>query len=183
LLALAEAPTTIFVAFAGQKVWALGVTMSGLLSATLAISWSLTAIGVAHMRRLPTRAHILPAPLIMAAGLALHVFALSTQALPLAALAQALIGASLGFSWARLCEHVMETASDAERDFAVAAMPTLLVAGSSIGAALAGSLASAVGLDASASAGDIAVSLAPVFVVATLVALATTWVAARAARG
>lgn len=183
LLALAEAPTTIFVAFAGQKVWALGVTMSGLLSATLAISWSLTAIGVAHMRRLPTRAHILPAPLIMATGLALHVVALSTQALPLAVVAQALIGVSLGFSWARLCEHVMETASDAERDFAVAAMPTLLVAGSAIGAALAGSLANAVGLDVSASAGDIAVSLAPVFGAATLVALATTWVASRAARG
>lgn len=183
LMAFSESPTAVFVAFAGQKVWGLGVTLSGLLSATLAISWSFTAIAVAHMPRWRAGAHIWPAPLIMAAGLALHVVGFSLQALPAAIAAQMLIGVSFGFSWARLCEHVMETAPEAERDFAVAAMPTLLVAGMSVGAALVGSFAGALGLDATAPAADIAKTLVPVFAVASLAALATSWVAARAARG
>ncbi|MBI1210983.1 MAG: MFS transporter [Alphaproteobacteria bacterium] len=181
LMALVEAPTVIFIAFAGQRIWGLGVTLSGLLSAVLAISWSLTAIGVAHMPRLSARSHIWPAPMIMALGLSLHVAAFALQSLVAAVAAQMLIGISFGFSWARLCEHVMETASDGERDFAVAAMPTLLVAGSSIGAALAGSFAAMLGLDAARSTFDIARSLAPVFAVAAAAAVATVWVSRRAA--
>ncbi len=181
LMALAEAPTVIFVAFAGQKIWALGVTQSGFLTAVLAISWSLTAIGVAHMPRWSTRAHVWPAPLIMAGGLALHVVGFASQWLAVVVAGQMLVGASFGFSWARLCQHVMETAPEGQRDFAVAAMPTLLVAGSSIGAALAGSFAAALGLDATRPAGEIAAVLVPVFAVAALIALATTWVSRRAA--
>src|SRR4029079_17263995 len=173
LLAMVEAPTVIFVAFAGQRVWSLSVMESGLLSAVLAISWSFTAIGVAHMPRWSAHAHIWPAPLIMAAGLALHVLGFATQQLAAAIGAQILIGISLGFSWARLCEHVMESAPEGERDFAVAAMPTLLVAGSSIGAALAGSFAAALGLDAARTPSQIAAVLVPVFAVSTAAALAT----------
>ncbi len=181
LLALVESPTAIFVAFAGQKIWGLGVTASGVLAAVLAISWSLTAIGVAHMPRWSAHSHIWPAPLIMAAGLALHVVGFSYQLLPAAVGGQMLVGISLGFSWARLCEHVMEAAPITERDFAVAAMPTLLVAGSSIGAALAGSFATSLGLSAALTPAEIAAVLAPVFAVATVAALATVLVSRRAA--
>jgi predicted MFS family arabinose efflux permease len=103
------------------------------------------------------------------------------QSLPAAVAAQILIGVSFGFSWARLCEHVMEVAPEGERDFAVAVMPTLLVAGTSVGAALAGSFAAWLGLEAGLSPPQISMTLVPVFAVAAVAALATTWVSWRAA--
>jgi MFS family permease len=180
LMSLAEAPSVVYAAFAGQKVWALGVAESGFLAATVAILWSATAIVVAHLPRLRTSFYVTPAPLILAAGLALHTAALGAGLLAAAIAGQILIGAGFGLCWARLCERIMETAPTSERDFAVGALPTIQFAGLSIGAALCGSAASWLGLAADHPPSELSGALVPVFGAAALLAAATTWVARRA---
>jgi hypothetical protein len=180
-MCLAESSTVVYVAFAGQTLWSLSVIEAGFLTAVVAITWSLTAIGVAHMPRLPTWAHVMPAPLIMASGLALFVAALIGGSLIAAVVSQVLIGASFGYSWARLCEHIMEVAPSEERDFAAAALPTIQFAGLSIGAALWGTVATWSGLEAHQAPGDIIPALVPVFAAAAVLAALATLVARRAA--
>ena len=132
------------------------------------------------MLRWTTRAHVWPAPLILTAGLGLTVIALSSGSLAAAIAGQILIGASFGFSWARLCEHIMEEAPVGERDFAVGALPTIQFAGISIGAALAGTIAGWAGIEAGQPAADISAALVPVFVSAAALAAGATYVARRA---
>jgi len=180
-MCLAEASTVVYVAYAGQALWSLGVIESGFLAAVVAITWSLTAIGVAHMPRLSTWVHVVPAPLVLAFGLALFAGALVTGSLIAAVLSQILIGGSFGFSWARLCEHIMEVTPEQERDFAAGAIPTIQFAGLSIGAALWGTAAAWFGLEAHQAAGDLVAALVPVFGSASLLAAVATVTARRAA--
>jgi MFS family permease len=181
LMCLAEASTIVYVAYVGQALWSLSVVESGFLAAVVAITWSLTAIGVAHMPRLSTWMHVLPAPLALALGLGLFVAAMVSGSIVAAVLSQILIGASFGFSWARLCEHIMEVAPDHERDFAAGAIPTIQFAGLSIGAALWGTAAAWFGLEAHQAASGVVRALVPVFVAAAVLAAAATLVARRAA--
>jgi MFS family permease len=181
LMCLAEASTIVYVAFVGQVLWSLSVVESGFLAAVVAITWSLTAIGVAHMPRLATWMHVVPAPLLLALGLGLFVVALVGGSIVVAVASQILIGGSFGFSWARLCEHIMEVAPDHERDFAAGAIPTIQFAGLSIGAALWGTAAAWFGLEAHQAAVGVVTALVPVFAAAALLALAATPVARRAA--
>jgi MFS family permease len=181
LMCLAEASTVVYVAFVGQALWGLSVVESGFLAAVVAITWSLTAIGVAHMPRLATWKHVLPAPLILALGLGLFVVALVGGSIWVAIVSQILIGGSFGFSWARLCEHIMEVAPEQERDFAAGAIPTIQFAGLSIGAALWGTAAVWFGLDAHQAGGEVVAALVPVFGAAALLAAAAVVVARRAA--
>ena len=181
VMALAEAPSVVYTAFAGQRVWSLGPTASGLLSAIVAISWSVTAIGVAHLPRGATRTYVWPAPLILAAGLALQVLAMSAHEILIVVAGQIVIGASFGFCWARLCEHVMDVAPETQRDFAAAALPTIQVAGVSIGAALVGTIAMATGVEGATSPHTIAMALVPVFEISALIATSGFYAAWRAA--
>lgn len=181
LMCFAEASTIVYVAYVGQALWSLSVVESGFLASVVAITWSLTAIGVAHMPRLSTWTHVLPAPLALGLGLGLFVAALVSGSIITAVVSQILIGASFGFSWARLCEHIMEVAPDHERDFAAGAIPTIQFAGLSIGAALWGTAASWFGLEAHQAAGGVVTALVPVFAAAAVLAAAATAVARRAA--
>jgi len=180
LMTFVEALPSVYVAFMGQKLWALSALEAGFLAATVAISWSVVAIAVAHMPRLAVGAYVRPAPLLMAAGLASEVAALQWMNLPMAVAGQILIGASFGLSWARLCEHVMEQAPDYERDFAAAALPTILSAGVAVGAAFFGALAGWSNLKPDQPPAEIAAILVPLFTIGTLVAAASTVVAMRA---
>jgi MFS family permease len=181
LLCIVEAPSVVFVAFTGRTVWGMNAMEAGFLSAIVAMSWSVTAIGVAHMPRLAAVYHVLPAPALLAAGLALQAFGLSVGSLAAAIVAQILIGAAFGFSWARLCEQVMDTAAPAERDFAMGAIPTIQSAGLSVGTALFGAGAGWFGLEAGAPAAQIVAVVAPLFAVAAVVAVALTPIARRVA--
>lgn len=180
-MCFAEASTVVYVAYSGQTLWSLSVIESGFLAAVVAITWSLTAIAVAHMPRLPTWAHVVPAPLILALGLALFMVALVYGSLVTAVASQILIGGSFGFSWARLCEHIMEVAPAEERDFAAGAIPTIQFTGLSIGAALWGTAAAWFGLEAHQAPDAIVAALVPIFVGAAVIAAVTTLAARRAA--
>jgi MFS family permease len=181
LMCFAEASTIVYVAYVGQALWSLSVVESGFLASVVAVTWSLTAIGVAHMPRLATWTHVLPAPLALALGLGLFVVALVNGSIVTAVVSQILIGASFGFSWARLCEHIMEVAPDHERDFAAGAIPTIQFAGLSIGAALWGTAAAWFGLEAHQASDGVVTALVPVFAAAAVLAAAATLVARRAA--
>jgi MFS family permease len=182
LLSMTEAPASIYAAFMGQKLWSLNAVEAGTLSATIAISWSLTAIVVAHAPRFTASTYVWPAPLILAAGLAGNVVALGFASLPAAIVGQILIGASFGLSWARLCERVMDAAPVAERDFAASALPTVLSAGLAIGAAFFGALAGWSNLKADDSAAEISAVLIPLFALGAAIAGASTFVALRTTR-
>jgi MFS family permease len=180
VMATAEAASIVYTAFAGQRVWGFGPLASGFLAATVAISWSATAIGVAHLPRWATRIYVWPAPLMLAVGLALQIVALETQWIAVALTAQILVGVSFGFSWARLCEHVIEVAPLNERDFAAGALPSIQVAGVSIGAALVGTIAAATGVETALTPATIAAALVPVFAVSAVIALSGLYAAWRA---
>jgi MFS family permease len=179
VITIVEAPSVVYTAFLGRTVWGLGPTVAGLLAATLAISWSVTAIAAAHLPRLTDATHIIAAPLLLAIGMMLQAVALSAGTFPLAVTAQVVMGAAFGFSWARLCEHVMAVAPSDERDIAMGAIPTIQSAGLSIGTAFVGTATAWMGLGADLHADEIVPIVVPVFAVAAVLAAAATGVARR----
>jgi len=147
LMPLAQAGTMVYLAYLIQALLAAGPTLAGLMNATLALAWSGVAILVAD--RAGARravALIRLGPLLLLLGFAGHALAFGLGSAWLVVLAQVLLGAGFGASWAFLSQAIMESARPGERDRAAGLVPTVQSAGYALGAALAGLVANAAGL-------------------------------------
>ena len=152
LMPFAQAAGSVFLVYGLQHLWSLGPTAAGALSAVMAISWSLTAIGVASIGSMALRNRImLVGPVLLLAGLAAIVAAIGSGALWLVLPGQAMIGAGFGVSWGTLSQLMMDVSTDAERDRTSAMLPTLQSAGYAIGAAVFGLVANVMGFGEHAS--------------------------------
>ncbi|OJY64959.1 MAG: hypothetical protein BGP12_04320 [Rhodospirillales bacterium 70-18] len=149
LMPVAQASTSVYLVLLVEHVWRFGPTAAGQVQALMALSWSGTAVLVAHAddpRR--QRGFIRLGAALLAAGLAGVLAALSGPWLWLLLLSQVAIGAGFGLSWAFLSHAVMHAARDGERDRASAMLPTVQSGGYALGGAVAGLLANASGLTA-----------------------------------
>jgi len=183
LMPLAQAAGSVFLVYSLQHLWQLGPTAAGALSAVMAISWSVTAIGVASLRSLTLRNRIMLAgPVLLLAGLAAVMVAIGTGALWLVLPGQAAIGAGFGTSWGTLSQLLMEVSTDAERDRTSAMLPTLQSAGYAIGAAVFGLVANVMGFGETASVETMRNAMLLVFGTGCVIAAASVFFGMRTAR-
>ncbi|OBZ93363.1 MFS transporter [Pararhizobium polonicum] len=183
LMPLAQAAGSVFLVYSLQHLWRLGPTAAGALSAVMAISWSLSAIGVATLRSLALRNRImLMGPVLLLAGLAAVMIAIATGTLWLVLPGQVMIGAGFGISWGTLSQLMMDVSTDAERDRTSAMLPTLQSAGYAIGAAVFGLVANIMGFGAAASEATMRNAMLLVFATGCAVAATAVLFALRTAR-
>ncbi|WP_372353206.1 MFS transporter [Pararhizobium sp. YC-54] len=182
LMPLAQAAGAVFLVYSLQHLWQLGPTVAGALSAVMAISWSVTAIGVASLRSLALRNRImLTGPVLLLVGLALVMIAIGTGALWLILPGQAMIGAGFGVSWGTLSQLMMDVATDGERDRTSAMLPTLQSAGYAIGAAVFGLVANVMGFGGSASTDTMRHAMLVVFASGCVIVAVSVFFAMRTA--
>lgn len=148
LMPFAQAGSAVFLVYALQFIFGLTPTLAGAVGAVMAISWSTVAILVAGVPVGVRSILIRTGPVLLVVGLTLLALALALGQLPLIILAQTLIGAAYGTSWAYTSQTIMEAARPGERDRASALLPTIQSAGFGIGAAVAGLIANSAGIAA-----------------------------------
>jgi predicted MFS family arabinose efflux permease len=123
------------------------------MNATLALAWSGVAILVADragFRRARLLIRLGPALLLL--GFACHALAFELGSSWLVVLAQVILGAGFGSTWAFLSQAIMERAAPDDRDRAAGMVPTVQSAGYALGAALAGLVANLSGLETTPAA-------------------------------
>jgi predicted MFS family arabinose efflux permease len=148
LMPLAQAGTMVYLAWLIQALLGAGPTLAGLMNATLALSWSGVAILVADRAGARRAAPLIRlGALLLLLGFALHLLAFRLGSSWLVVAAQVTLGAGFGASWAFLSQAIMEAARPGERDRAAGLVPTVQSAGYALGAALAGLVANASGLE------------------------------------
>ena len=182
LMPLSQAAGSVFLVYSLQHLWHLGPTAAGALSAVMAISWSLSAIGVASLRSLALRNRIMLAgPVLLTIGLAFVVIAIGTDMIWFILPGQAMIGAGFGISWGTLSQLMMDVSTDGERDRTSAMLPTLQSAGYAIGAAVFGLAANVMGFGATAPAETMRHAMLVVFGSGCVVAVLAVVLAMRTA--
>jgi MFS family permease len=182
LMPLSQAAGSVFLVYSLQHLWHLGPTAAGALSAVMAISWSLSAIGVASLRSLALRNRIMLAgPVLLTIGLAFVVIAIGTDMIWFILPGQAMIGAGFGISWGTLSQLMMDVSTDGERDRTSAMLPTLQSAGYAIGAAVFGLAANVMGFGAAAPAETMRHAMLVVFGSGCVVAVLAVVLATRTA--
>jgi MFS family permease len=178
LMPFAQSSSGVYLVYSLQHLWQMGPTVAGAMGAITALSWSATAVGVAHInnQRLQ-RLLIIIGVGVEACGLAGISFAIAHSLLPLLILSLIAIGSAFGMSWSFLNQTLMMTSDDHERDKTSALLPTLQSAGYALGAAFAGLIANNAGFSEHASDAIVRHSVSASFhfgFIILLPALATT---------
>ncbi len=145
LMPLGQASTSVFLPITVQNLWGYRPVVAGIVVATMALSWSASALLVTLPRGLTPVLCIRAGAILTALGLAAATLAIPHHALlPLLA-AQVTIGVGFGLGWGFLNQVGAEAAPEGERDLAAALLPTTQNTGYALGAAVAGLIANATG--------------------------------------
>lgn len=172
LMPVAQSGAAVYLIYTMQQIWGFGPTLAGVVGALMAVSWSLVAILVAGVRSLSGRMLLIRSgPALLVAGLAGATAALLLDAVWLLVIAQVLIGAGFGMSWAYLSQTIMESALPGERDRASGLLPTIQSAGYGIGAAIAGLVANLAGLTGAEDGEGIRLAIVIVFATCAVLGL------------
>lgn len=181
LMPLSQATSSVYLVYSLQYLFGYRPTLAGALGALMAISWSITAIGVANLRTERSRqTAIWLGPLLLVLGFATLAGAIGTVSIAMLAVAQVAIGAAFGLSWGYLSQMLMEATPGHERDKTSALLPTLQSAGFALGAALAGISANGAGLAVAQSAEAMRGVLTLTFAIALIWAIPASLAARRA---
>jgi MFS family permease len=169
LMPLAQAATTVYLNITLQHLWSYGPTAAGYMSALMALSWSATALLVAHGHRpgVP-RLLIRVGPGVLTMGLLGLLIGLDCGMPALVILGQITVGSGFGVSWGFLSQSIMERARPGERDRAAGFLPTVQSGGYAIGAAVSGLIANSAGLAAAQDSTALITAVTWVFGIATL---------------
>jgi MFS family permease len=172
LMPIAQSVTSLFTVFAAQHLWGYGTTTAGILGSALATAWSLTAIGVASLKNRSRAVALVVGGsrgLVVGLGLAAAMLFISSPAGYIAA--TVFIGMTMGMSWANLCQTVMDSSPQGERDKASALLPTLQSMGYAAGMAINGLVANIAGFAVARTPDELRFALTVTFVFATIAAL------------
>ena len=139
LMPVAHASASVYLNITAQNLWGYGPTAAGLIHATMAMSWSGSALIFASVDD-PRRRLVLIrlGPVLVAAGLAGIGLAIRHDTPWMLVPCQILIGTGFGGCWAFLSQAIMESARPGERDVATTMLQTVLASGYALGAAVAG---------------------------------------------
>lgn len=147
LMPLSYMGILVYIPYLLQFHRGLGPTTAGYIGAVHAVAWSVAAVAVASLGSRGQALCIQAGPVLLALGLAGLAWSLPAQAIEWAVLSLALIGAGLGIAYSFLNQRVMAAAQKGQEDATAGSAPTLGSLGGAIGAAIAGLVGQAVGLD------------------------------------
>jgi len=171
-LPLAQSVTGVFLVYAVQHLWGYGPAVAGGIGAILAVAWSGGAVTVANYDGMARRlAFVALGAAVVVAGLVVGLTAMAEHLLALVMLGQLVIGLGMGIAWGSLCQVVMESHPDRERDKASALLPTLQSAGYAAGSAIFGLVANLAGFATDPSPEGLRFAMIVVFAAAALLAL------------
>lgn len=177
LMPLAQAPVYVYGPYLLQMHRGLSPTMAGIMGATHAIAWSITAM-LAPL--LPTRWHsrtIVAGPALLSFGLAGLAFSIAARPLEMVVASLVLVGMGFGICNMFINQRILAAAQSGQEDATAGAIPTLQGLGGAVSAALAGLAANALGLDRALTPGAVADSALAMFGVGAVLALAAVAVA------
>jgi MFS family permease len=129
--------------------------VAGYVLAWEALCWSLAALAVTKLDQRWWDVALIAGPALITAGLAGMAATLPFGNLPLIVLAATVIGAGYGVCWAFLGQRIMAGARAGEGDRAAASIATLEMTGIAVGAALAGIMGNALGVDDAAASASL----------------------------
>ncbi len=128
---------------------------AGYVLAWEALCWSLAAIAIAKLDQRYWDHALIAGPALIAAGLAGLALTLPDGNMPLIVVAATVIGSGYGVCWAFLGQRIMAGARAGEGDRAAASIATLEMTGIAVGAALAGIMGNALGVDDAAASANL----------------------------
>jgi MFS family permease len=135
--------------------------VAGYVLAWEALCWSLAAIAITGLARRYWDHALVAGPALIAAGLSGLALTLPQGDLPLIVVAATVIGTGYGACWAFLGQRIMAGARPGEGDRAAASIATLEMTGIAVGAALAGVMGNALGVDDAATAANLRAAAGP----------------------
>ena len=172
LLPLAQSVTGVFLVYAVQHLWGYGPAIAGGIGAILAVAWSTGAVIVANYDGMGKRlAFVAIGASVVTAGLIIGLASMTQQLLSLVMLGQLVTGLGMGVAWGSLCQVVMETHPEGERDKASALLPTLQSAGYAAGSAVFGLVGNLAGFATDRSPEGLRFAMIIAFAAAVLLAL------------
>jgi hypothetical protein len=140
-----------------QRLHGIGPLLAGYMVALLAVGWSGSSMIVAGWIGRPAQLLIAFGPILLLAGaigLALNVGQVNPGSDPLLlvpiGLSLLLMGAGIGSAWTHLTPRALQAAPDGEHDVTSAALSTMQLFATGMGAALAGLVVNLAGLAATA---------------------------------
>jgi hypothetical protein len=129
--------------------------VAGYVLAWEALCWSFAAIAITRLARRYWGHALIAGPSMIAAGLAGLALTLPIGDLPWIVVAATATRAGYGICWAFLGQRIMAGARPGEGDRAAASIATLEMTGIALGAALAGIMGNALGVDDTATAASL----------------------------
>ena len=147
LMPLAYMGILVYTPYLLQFHRGLSPIVAGYLGAVHAVAWSVAAVCVASFGTRGQALCIQAGPVLIAIGLAGLALSLPAQPIEWVVLSLVLIGTGLGIAYAFLNQRVMAAAQKGQEDATAGSAPTLGSLGGAIGAAIAGLVGEAVGLD------------------------------------
>lgn len=155
LMSVGYSPLAIYAPLFLQRLHGLSPLGAGYMVALASLTWTIAALSVASLSEEWPPRLIVMGPSAIGAGLA-GVGVLMAPG-PVAALIIpiALIGIGIGSAWAFVLQRVMSGAKSGEENIAAASAATVQQAGIALGAALAGLVANASGLDSGLDPGSV----------------------------
>jgi hypothetical protein len=145
-------PFAVYGALILQALHGQPPLVAGYVLAWEALVWSLAALAIARLARPFWDAALITGPAMIAAGLAALALALPGGNLVGIVTAATVIGTGYGVCWAFLGQRIMAGARPGEGERAAASIATLEMTGIALGAALAGIMGNALGVDDDATA-------------------------------
>ena len=147
LMSVGYSPLAIYAPLFLQRLHGVSPLDAGYMVGLASLAWTTAALAVASLpQEWPPRL-IIMGPSAMGAGLAGVGVLMASGPVAALILPIVLIGAGIGAAWAFVLQRVMSSAKDGEENIAAASPATVQQAGIALGAAIAGLVANASGLD------------------------------------
>jgi MFS family permease len=147
LMSIGYSPLAIYAPLFLQRLHGMSPLGAGYMVALASLAWTAAALSVASLSEEWPPRLIIMGPSAMGAGLAGVGVLMAPGPVAALILPIALIGAGIGAAWAFVLQRVMSDAKGGEENIAAASAATVQQAGFALGAAIAGLVANASGLD------------------------------------
>jgi len=147
LMSVGYSPLAIYAPLFLQRLHGVSPLGAGYMVALASLAWTIAALSVASLSEEWPPRLIIMGPSAMGAGLAGVGVLMAPGPVAALILPIVLIGAGIGAAWAFVLQRVMSGAKGGEENIAAASAATVQQAGFALGAAIAGLVAKASGLD------------------------------------
>ncbi|NKC16030.1 MAG: MFS transporter [Gammaproteobacteria bacterium] len=182
LMSAANAPFFIFGPLLLQTLFAMAPLEAGYTAALASVAWTVTAIAVATLPESVERPAIVIGPLFSVVSLLGIATSISSVCLAGLLITVYFTGAAMGICWAFIGQRVMSAVAEEEGDMAGGAIPATQLMGIAFGSALAGLIANRAGFAEALnliSAKNVALSVFPAFLPASVLAGICAWLLVR----